>query len=59
MLLSNFIRKKKQKAVRSKMNCGENVYIDSSCGIYSPENIEIGNNVHIHNSDANYLQTED
>lgn len=47
MLLSNFIRKKKQKAVRSKMDCGENVYIDSSCGIYSPENIEIGNNVHI------------
>ncbi len=29
------------------MNCGNNVYIDSSVGLYSPENIEIGNNVHI------------
>lgn len=47
MFLSNLIRKKRQRAIRAKMSCGINVYIDSSVGIYSPENIEIGDHVHI------------
>lgn len=47
MFFINFFRKKKQKAIRSKMNCGINVYIDPSVAIYCPRNINIGNNVHI------------
>lgn len=47
MFLIDMIRRKRAKAVRAKMSGGKNVYIDPSVGIYSPENIQIGNDVHI------------
>lgn len=46
MLLNHFQKKRKEKQ-REKINCGENVFIDSTVDIYGPHNMTIGSNVHI------------
>ena len=46
-MIIDVLRKKYRKIKLSKMVCGSNVYIDTSVAIYSPENMKIGNNIHI------------
>ena len=46
MFLNYFGAKKRKKQLKS-MICGENVFIDPTVDIYSPNNMKIGSNVHI------------
>lgn len=46
-MLINFIRTQKRQKQRKSMLCGKNVFIDPTVDIYSPSNMNIGNNVHI------------
>lgn len=47
MILNHLYSRIKRKKLLKKMKCGVNVYIDPSVEIYSPENMKIGNDVHI------------
>lgn len=46
-MIRQYLRKLKNRKLRSMLHCGSNVYIDSSTKIYCPQKVKIGNNVHI------------
>ncbi len=46
-MLLRYFREKRLRQERARLTCGTNVFIDRSVQIYGPENVKIGNDVHI------------